>query len=777
MKKGFFAYPSEPNDIGACIEAAVKKFNAISSDEIIGTWRALDIPGHFISGEVLSGISESDFFVADITNLNFNVTYEIGYAIGLGKRVLLLRNKSLNRYGVSIDEVGIFDTLGYNEYQNSDELQSFLRSANKNEPIQIDKTLNPKAPVYLMETEFKTDWMTRLVSRVKKAGFKFRNFDPNESPRLSAYEAIDHVSSSYGVVVPFLASKYKNRDIHNIRAAFIAGLSEGMGKVTLTLQETYDPIPIDYRDSTRVANIDKINELIAEFASQVTIAFQEYSNLPIKKEKQFLKELKFGATSAENEMQDLSNYYLETDQFLKALRGEVEIVVGRKGAGKSAIFLQIRDKERDQNRAKNIVVDLKPDGYKLIKFKEDVLNFLSDGTLLHTITAFWEFVLFIEIAYKILEKDKQRHLNDHKLYEPYRTLQELYLDNGYGAEGDFSERMSSLISQIRDHFDSCYPSQNEIKLNSAQITQLVQTRSISEIKQQVIKYLENKESLWLLFDNIDNGWPTDGLMRDDLLMIRGLIDASRKISRILDKTKIRFNSIVFLRNDVYELLVQETADKGKDKLVLLDWFDEDLLRELVRLRIISNPIVSEDICAKYDYIDFKLAWSLVFVPHYKGEETSKLLIDMSLMRPRFLLNLINHCRGFAVNLNHEKILEEDIEKGIALYSDDLLKDISYELRDVAPELDDILYQFLGTSNILDISSIKQLISSYVEMPFDKILNLLLWYGFLGVEVNNEIKYIYDFRYNLKIMKTVVDKLGNNAMFTINNGFRKSLMID
>lgn len=368
-KKGFFAYPCLPKELGDCIELAVKSFNDESTLEKIHTWRALDIPGHFIAGEVLQNIKECDFFIADITALNFNVTYEIGYAIGSNKRVLLLRNKAISRSGITIDDVGIFDTLGYSEYENSQNIKEFLKVANKNTPILIDKVLNPKAPVYLMETEFKTDWMTRLVSRVKKAGFKFRNFDPNESPRLSAYEAIDHVSSSYGVVVPFLSSKYKNRDIHNIRAAFIAGLAEGMGKVTLTLQETYDPIPIDYRDSTSIANIDTVNVRVAEFATQVTIAFQEYSNQPIKKEKHFLRELKFGATSAENEMQELSNYYLETDQFLKALRGEVEIVVGRKGSGKSAIFLQIRDKERDQNRAKNIIVDLKPDGYKLIKFK------------------------------------------------------------------------------------------------------------------------------------------------------------------------------------------------------------------------------------------------------------------------------------------------------------------------------------------------------------------------------------------------------------------------
>ena len=85
--KGFFAYASNPPEIGQTIEAAVKTANA-SSAFVVETWRALDIPGHFISEMVIEGIDNCDFLVADISVLNFNVTYEIAYAIGRGKRVL-----------------------------------------------------------------------------------------------------------------------------------------------------------------------------------------------------------------------------------------------------------------------------------------------------------------------------------------------------------------------------------------------------------------------------------------------------------------------------------------------------------------------------------------------------------------------------------------------------------------------------------------------------------------------------------------------------------------
>ena len=66
---GFYAYPSQPNEIGQCIEKAVDEYNRSQSDVRVNTWVQLDIIGHFISTEVLKGIDEADFLIADITKL------------------------------------------------------------------------------------------------------------------------------------------------------------------------------------------------------------------------------------------------------------------------------------------------------------------------------------------------------------------------------------------------------------------------------------------------------------------------------------------------------------------------------------------------------------------------------------------------------------------------------------------------------------------------------------------------------------------------------------
>lgn len=767
-KVGFYAYASLPSEIGQTIENAVGSVNGCTEFKV-ETWKALDVAGHFISEKVLEGIDNCDFLIADISVLNFNVTFEIGYAIGKRKRILLTKNKSIREGSPSIREVGIFDTLGYREYQNSNELCSFIKEANTINPLNIPSKINIQSPVYLLEGLHKTDWVTRIISRIKKARYLFRTFDPNEQPRLSANDAIEQVSQSHGVVVPLLSSSSVGADVHNIRGAFIAGLATGMEKALCILQNGDEPVPLDYRDLVCTSHHpNDINEYIAEFASLVAEAFQQETKVESSNKDTFLQALDLGSTSAENEMRTLENYYLKTDQFLKSLRGEANIVVGRKGSGKSAIFLQVRDRER--NKKGNIVLDLKPDGYNLIKFKENILSYLEEGTFQHTIMAFWEYVLLLEICYKILEKDREQHKRDHTIYKPYCDLADLYNAENDLTEGDFSERMGTLMKKISTEYRAKHTDEENVRLSAGQLTEILYSHDVRELTKQIIDYMSHKEVCWLLFDNIDKGWPTSGLEHEDLLIIRALIDATKKIERQFIKSKIEVNTIIFLRNDVYELLVKETSDRGKEASVLLDWTDPDLLRELVRLRIIFNDINGDG--------RFNNVWPKICVSHYKGEESSQYLIERSLMRPRFLLNLISQCKSFAINFNHEKILEDDIEKGLTAYSTDLLTDIGYEIHDVDSQTEDILYAFIGSKSTISRGNVNSVLLDFgVEnINLDKIFELLLWYGFIGIVVDGEPKYIYDFNYSMKLVLGILKKKPGIG-FYINPAFWPALMIE
>ena len=53
---------------------------------------------------------------------------------------------------------------------------------------------------------------------------------------------------------------------------------------------------------------------------------------------QVLHDLSVGSRVAEDEVDELASYFVETDQFQRILKGDIDIVFGPKGAGKSAIY-------------------------------------------------------------------------------------------------------------------------------------------------------------------------------------------------------------------------------------------------------------------------------------------------------------------------------------------------------------------------------------------------------------------------------------------------------
>lgn len=766
MAEAFFAYSSSERDAIQAIHHAKDRVQKQSSAIQISLWEENDISGRPLTDPIFEQIQNSDMLCADITAINFNVTFEIGYAIGLGKRVHLFRNSNIKRETTLIDRIGIFDTLGFESYTEGNSLSDLLIKASPDGSLPLKKTLNHKNPVYILKTPQSNAPLLKIIARVKKARLGFRSFIPQEEARLSAIKAIDDVSSCLGCIIPLLPQNFVDYEVHNIRSAFVAGMALAMGKITLILQPPDGPAPLDVRDLVKTfSQPESIAEHIAAFALDVTERLQADDPLPLP-EGNFLSELSIGDAVAENELQTLSGYYLRTDQFGRATRGEVNLVVGRKGAGKTALFSQLRDqKRRDVN---NIVVDLKPEGYQLIRLKEDVLEYLAEGARMHLVTALFEYVLYLEICYKLLEKDKDKHMRDVRLYEPYRKLIEIY-DAEQVSEGDFSERLQFVSNSLAQTFKEEYGENREQRLTSAEVTELVHKQNIKEVRDALTEYLSFKKSVWVLFDNLDKGWSAHGLKDEDVNILRGLIDAARKIQHQMQANGYDFNCIVFVRNDVYQLLVEASSDYGKESRAVLDWTDTDLLREVLRRRLVHGVLPPDT--------EFSKVWAKICVTHFGGEETSQFFVDRSLMRPRNLIKLLTHCRGFAVGLQHDRIEEADIEKGIRAYSLDLVTEADQELTDIVGEDTTLLYHFIGEGEQFTHQELEEILLG-AQISAENVpstIEYLLYYGFIGVKSgNSDVRYIFDVNYDAKLLNVLVKKFGEDLKYTLNPAFHFAL---
>jgi hypothetical protein len=276
----------------------------------------------------------------------------------------------------------------------------------------------------------------------------------------------------------------------------------------------------------------------------------------------------------------------------------------------------------------------------------------------------------------------------------------------------------------------------------------------------------------VLFDNLDKGWSTHGVDVIDAIVLRCLVDAGRKIEREMRRDDHEFRCIVFVRNDVYDHLMRNSADYGKEARAALDWSDPDMLREMLRLRLVNG------IQGKLDSYDFHRIWRELCASHYFGEETSTYMIDRSLMRPRNVLKIFNHCRGFVTNFGRQKVEGQDIEKGLAAYSHDLLEELDRELTDVYPEAKDLLYYFLDAPAVMTAARLNAILDEANINPVakEKVVDFLLYYGVVGTRLGDADHFIYSVNYDLKVLKIRASRHNEAADYVVNPAFWPALGI-
>lgn len=119
---GLFLYANEPTIISDTIEEAAKQLRVAAGNQSWLTWKDLGVSGQIIFCKICKALRFTRVAIADVTTLNFNLMFEIGYATGLGVPVLPIRDKSYAKDSKVFNELGLIDTIGYLDFENSEEL-------------------------------------------------------------------------------------------------------------------------------------------------------------------------------------------------------------------------------------------------------------------------------------------------------------------------------------------------------------------------------------------------------------------------------------------------------------------------------------------------------------------------------------------------------------------------------------------------------------------------------------------------------------------------------
>ena len=128
----FFGYPFKPALHRSTVSEAALALASTGEIEALA-WEQLAVGGRLIIGEITNAIDRSTIAVFDITDLNENVLFELGYSIGRKKRIWLIRDKSFAGATRRWDKFALLQPIGHARYDNSDEIFALFMRERHNE--------------------------------------------------------------------------------------------------------------------------------------------------------------------------------------------------------------------------------------------------------------------------------------------------------------------------------------------------------------------------------------------------------------------------------------------------------------------------------------------------------------------------------------------------------------------------------------------------------------------------------------------------------------------
>jgi hypothetical protein len=785
---GFFAYASAPNSIPATIRIAIETINKTQKTKVM-TWEELDIGGRYIIRQICDAIDDADFFCADITTINANVMFELGFAIARDKRIWLVRDESYLDSKDEFAQLRLLTTVGYRPYTNADQIiKGFFADKPHTTLTQtifresIEPLLGPSIPpvpfLYL-----KSLHDTEASVRVSRVMDELRPQpildDPRESSVQPLYWYGQKILHAPGVLVHFLSPKREGSRLNNARYALVSGLAMGFDRPVLLLSEQSDLLaPMDYRDQmkyyTTPPEAGKIaGEWLQEVATQSNISIFTPNKSSLIGAVKLATELKdfhqqLGEYVAENEAGQLPGYFVETTAHMDIINGTQKIFVGRKGTGKTASLIQAAFEIGRETT--NLVCILKPVGYEMDALSRLFASYKKSDQKGYVIESLWKYMLYTELA---LAAAKQiREVLFWQVSDPPQAkLLALIEEEDKALAGDFTVRLDTIVSRLEG-----VVTEGSAEKFQKGISEALHNTILSRLRSALSEVLSKKHQVILLIDNLDKPWTRKSDINHLTAFLAGLLTAAERVGEELrhgerNKNATKYNSAIFLRSDIFNRIVEEADEPDKISHTRLSWNDPELLLRVIEERYVSSHGPNSDPSEM---------WHKYFCSQVRGLPTRDYLVTRILPRPRDIVYFVKSAVSFAVNRKRDRVEERDVLDAEMQYSQYAWDSILVENSSFVPELERIMLEFVGGDSVLTQPLVRQHVSSagIDAEKVDEVILHLVGLTFLGLEVApNHFEYAdekKELQKNLVLATRFANTAGAERRFQVNVPFRTYL---
>ncbi len=388
----------------------------------------------------------------------------------------------------------------------------------------------------------------------------------------------------------------------------------------------------------------------------------------------------FGKDTAEREITNnyLIQYFIQNEPFKRAADGSKSIIIGRRGSGKSAIFLFLKQNQDKFDHIKMAFVI--PDKLSAKKMQEFVGKGITEQS---SKVLAWKYIFLVLIAKFVVNMAASR--GDEKSWpENVRKIRKFLVENEETEDITTIERMSKLASKIQSGDISIKFSPLELGIKKKEENNgFALADSISRLQQFLIEILGtaplSKMSFHIYIDEVDNIWEDalpEQVMTSKQLII-GLIQAANEINITFSSVRC----ICFLRTDIYQILDFQEKAKLHGEELEIKW-DKDGLIDLMYERTRQ--------CINIDKDSFI---GKIFDGAVEEMNCLDYMISRTLMRPRDLIQFCNLSLDKAKASKHCQIDAVDVLNSELEYSKWRVADLVSEYKSNYQFLNDIIITF------------------------------------------------------------------------------------
>ena len=784
IPEAFFAYPSSRPLLSESIREAVREINAGRRVKI-QTWEDYKGGGNSIINTIWDAINKADLFFADVTGLNANVMFELGYAIARNRRIWLIFNKTLKDEEKMFNELKILSTIEYVDFSNSEDIVSGFYKNNPVEDLEstifrttIEPNLKPGGynRILYLKSKYEDEAAMRVSNELKKRlSNRIIVDDPSEStvPSLGWYG--EHVFGCTGLVCHFATPEVEDAHVQTARHALVSGMAHSFGKPLLMLAEDNFLSPVDYRDYLKQYNAarEALGHLEKWLPSVEAILTAKQEATEIQDATQFaadLKNLRFGEPVAENEEEGLvEKYFIPTAAYNYAVNGRRTVFVGRKGAGKTANLIKLEDELSKSQQ--NLVCVIKPQRYQMLGMVDVLKQYQHRNVKGYAIESLWKFLLLTEIANVafnnlINSSDGIGNIEAQKFYDFVRNNKEIICE-------DFPTRLETCVQNLKNAIEGSNGENSYLPVSEA-----LHSGILKQLRVEIGEYLSKKQRVAILVDNLDQAWEQHNEIEALSEILWGLLEVAKQLPRELKKQDSRRPSIqlslaIFLRSDIFYRIRQVAHEPDKMPYELLSWDDPESLCN----------IIEERFCSSFESDQSPEAlWSQYFCPTVNGIPSREYITEAILKRPRDIISFVNEAVTAAVNRGHTQIGEDDIlaaEKQYSRHAFDSVK-VENTLPDI--NLENVIFEFVGMPAIVTKSEVLVTLraAGISDEMIERTIDLLHDLTFLGLEVEGDFVFSdapEKSRKNKILARRFADKKQQEERFQIHKAFRAFLEIE